>query len=132
MGPPWYFLSYAHRDVRDTWVERFNELLAERVARLLGLPSDAARAEIGFFDKANIMLGDSWPTALQDALGKTRAMVCLCSPSYFNSVSCGREVQAFHERIRSAFPHIETPKTSNEYALIIPVLSAQESSHGQK
>jgi hypothetical protein len=51
-----------------------------------------------FVDTAQIEAGMRWPKTLQDALQTSRCMVCVWSPSYFQSSWCVSEWRSFRDR----------------------------------
>jgi hypothetical protein len=53
-----------------------------------------------FVDEDNIETGDRWPDSLRDALKASRCMVCVWSPSYFQSSWCVSEWRRFLARER--------------------------------
>ena len=90
-------LSYARRDATmgrvpelDPRFNAFVELLDERVSQITGYR--------GFIDRSDIRQGEEWPEALAEALRTAQTLVCLYSPSYFESDYCGKEMQVFLER----------------------------------
>ncbi len=56
---------------------------------------------IGFQD-VNMRSGTRWKDALADELAHCQVFIPLFSPRYFNSDSCGREWQAFSDRLHTA------------------------------
>ncbi|WP_149831344.1 TIR-like protein FxsC [Streptomyces tailanensis] len=92
---PYFFLSYARRDDRATYVGRFyNDLL-----QALAPPVKGSARQPAFHDVENIMEGDDWPIELSRAVGSCRAIVALYSPAYFRSEYCGREWTHFAARV---------------------------------
>ncbi|MCW5983062.1 MAG: toll/interleukin-1 receptor domain-containing protein [Bryobacteraceae bacterium] len=53
-----------------------------------------------FLDLDSIETGEHWPDRLRDALRTSRRMVCVWSPSYFQSAWCVSEWKSFLERER--------------------------------
>src|SRR4051794_32157495 len=88
---PTFFFSYASNDSDDR-LDRFFAEVNGRVRKLIGTKQD------GFRDVNRIKAGDQWDEKLIDALLDSRAMVCLFSPSYFNSGVCAQELQVFLDR----------------------------------
>jgi hypothetical protein len=116
-----FFLSYAHNDNRpdlqqpgvpDPYLEEFWRELSRRVRQLTGSAQD------GFRDRPELKPGEEWAPALVDALSTSPVLVCLYSPSYFQSPACGRELQVFLER-RTRYVRKNAGKRP---ANIIPIL----------
>ena len=110
----YFFLSYARLDENDNepYIERFFTDLNNDVRSLLGLDRDET---IGFRDATTIGLGKSWPKELKHALGKSRTLVCLYSPTYFKREFCGKEWAAFQSRLDNQYQGCHPP-------LIVPIL----------
>ncbi|HEU4558673.1 MAG TPA: toll/interleukin-1 receptor domain-containing protein [Longimicrobium sp.] len=51
-----------------------------------------------FYDKEVIDTGDRWPDTLRDAIGSSRVLLAVCSPSYFRSPWCLSEWKSFKAR----------------------------------
>jgi len=97
---PWFFLSYGRRDdIGGSYVSFFWEKLADVVAQKAGLPSEVPKEQVGFLDKSSTEPGDDWGAEIESALRTCRTLVCLVSPSYLGSEYCGKEFQAFRERL---------------------------------
>jgi TIR domain len=101
MSTPWFFLSYSCADdkEKDCVAEFFDALLAE-VRRKGGLRS-LKPGEIGFRDGSDLDVGVEWEPTLAQNLQTTRILVCLYSPTYFESEYCGRELDIFLSRLRN-------------------------------
>jgi hypothetical protein len=100
--PPVFFVSYARADAeyepdRED-LSKFVEDLSARVARKLPTPREGVR----FFDSSSIETGEVWSQELVDALMKSRVGVALYTPNYFTRRWCGKEFQAFLDRVQSA------------------------------
>ena len=116
---PYFFLSYAHAPEQQgsghakppPFVRTFFDLLCADVMELTG-----ASHPVGFMD-SNILIGDSWPSELTDALATCRVFVPLYSIRYFNSERCGREWTAFARRIE-----MFRNETGQDISAIIPVI----------
>jgi TIR domain len=108
-----FLLSYAHGDAEidgapfRTFLDRLNQ----RVSQLTG-------KGLGFVDRTDIRPGQEWPDELAEALRTTETMVCMYSPSYFQSEYCGREMQVFLDRRRNYIRTNGGKKPAN----IIPVI----------
>jgi hypothetical protein len=89
------FFSYRRDALTQDWV-------ATVVGRLrFWLRQELAddRSEI-FWDYDGIDVGDQWPDALRVALRRSKCMVGLWSPTYFQSRWCVSEWESFRERER--------------------------------
>jgi hypothetical protein len=107
-----FFFSYAHNDARDEHLLAFLKKLNVWVRGLSGV------AEDGFCDKLDIRAGEKWSDELVDELKSGAVMVCMYSPSYFQSGICGREMQVFLERRHEDV----LARSGSPPASIIPVL----------
>src|SRR5262245_44919752 len=114
-----FFLSYARVDAHkiekgrrqpDPTFEAFLDRLSQRVTQLTGEGP-------GFVDR-NIEIGEDWRDDLAEALATSKTMVCLYSPSYFKSETCGKEMQVFLDRRRRYIRENVGKKPAN----IIPVI----------
>jgi hypothetical protein len=113
-----FLLSYARGDSQiegpppqpDGPFTAFLQRLNQRVKSLTGSP--------GFIDRTDIRAGQDWPHELAEALRTAETMVCLYSPSYFQSEYCGKEMQVFLDRRRNYIRANAGKKPGN----IIPVL----------
>ncbi|WP_239347061.1 TIR-like protein FxsC [Frankia sp. Cj5] len=92
-----FFLSYAHTDGVGGWVRDFYLDLRDELTGKTTLDPSA----IGFQD-VNMRSGTRWKDALADELAHCQVFIPLFSPRYFNSDSCGREWQAFSDRLHTA------------------------------
>ena len=87
------FFSYK-RDPRTLdWHRRVKDQLQFWLTQEIG----GYEARI-FVDEQSIETGDHWPEALQDALLKSKCLVCIWSPEYFQSPWCLSEWKNFCER----------------------------------
>jgi len=121
MADTWFFLSYARLEREDDpykTVEKFYEDLDREIRLRTGIREGHA----GFYDGDGIEHGASWPQALEEALNKTRALICLYSKGYFNSEYCGKELAVFNSRLALMQPG---PKESEHPKLVIPILLYQ-------
>jgi formylglycine-generating enzyme required for sulfatase activity/Cdc6-like AAA superfamily ATPase len=91
---PYVFISYSREDARDGLANRFYTELCVEIAQRGGLRLE----DVGYID-TNLTVGDTWPAPLANALGDCRVFLPLVSPNYFNSDICGREWQAFWNRL---------------------------------
>jgi TIR domain len=113
-----FLLSYAHADAQtdgppaqpDGPFATFLQRLNQRVKSLTG--------RSGFVDRTDIRPGQDWPDELAEALRVAETMVCLYSPSYFQSEHCGKEMQVFLDRRRNYVRANGGKRPAN----IIPVL----------
>lgn len=91
---PYVFVSYARADAHGDLLYRFFGDLCVDLNRRGGIPSN----EAAYIDK-DMAVGDSWPVALANALGDCRVFLPLVSTNYFRSELCGKEWQAFWNRL---------------------------------
>jgi len=121
MSTDYFFASYARSDNNDRLVSRFVRRFREELRGIAGLGlTDDELDQIGFFDISTIETGDDWRRALGEGLRDCRVCLCLCSPTYFNRVACGKEFQVFSDR-RAAWA--SQPGNQNRVArVIVPVL----------
>lgn len=89
------FISYAHEDNRG---EHTGKVTAIRDAILehhrLAFPNDPLHI---FYDEVDIVTGDYWKSKIFTGLERSAVMVAVLSPSYFKSVWCRKEWEAFAE-----------------------------------
>ena len=90
-----FFASYASLDARySDYLKKFIQDLEINVRDRTSLSLD----DICFFAKEEITTGDFWVEVLGDAVSTSKVIVCICSPSYYNSEYCGKELWVFLER----------------------------------
>jgi hypothetical protein len=111
-GPSPFFFSYAHNDTLAPHLDAFFKDLNTRVRLMTGTTTD------GFRDDQKIRAGDVWSALVASELQTTPAIVCMYSPSFFNSQVCACEMQVFLER-RAAYMNRQAGSLP---ANIIPVL----------
>lgn len=115
----WFFFSYAHAD-QDDFLNTFYNNLAKEVRGLTG----AKEPESGFIDRNGIEHGADWDKTLEKALQSCRVFVPIYTPSYFNSVYCGKEFNVFRDRLHK---QLKQQGSDASDPLILPVLWNQES-----
>jgi TIR domain len=91
-----FFFSYTRAN-NDGNLRRFFEELNEEVRSKAGYSKGTLT---GYFDQKGLTLGTEWSPALVAALQECATLVCLYSPAYFMSESCGREWGFFDSRRR--------------------------------
>ena len=79
------FLSYAHGFIEQWLDKHFIHLFKWHLEGGLGYPPEI------FIDRTGISSGDSWPLRLKQALGYSKCLVPMWSPSYFKSKWCMME-----------------------------------------
>jgi len=89
------FLSYRRHSLTREWTREVSSRLQFWLSQELGV-RDAKM----FVDEDSIEVGDRWPEKLKEALKLSRCMVCIWSPSYFQSSWCVSEWRSFLERER--------------------------------
>ncbi len=99
-----FFFSYRRSDSVDKYLERLFEDLDDMVRLKAGLAkrqkdvaAGAQPVRCGFIDWRDIELGEDWDEAIAGALRQAKVLVTLCSPGYFKSDYCGREVALFQQ-----------------------------------
>jgi hypothetical protein len=94
-----FFTSYARADNDNSLLAKAAEDLRKRVRAKLGA---ASVEDVGFFDTRDIKTGAEWQQILGEALRSARVLVCMCSPTYFNSEYCAKEFEVFRLRRQQA------------------------------
>src|SRR5436309_15438351 len=89
------FFSYKRQSLTLDWTKKVAEILQFWLTQELG-----GRYAKLFVDEDCIEVGDRWPEKLQQGLKLSRCMVCVWSPSYFQSSWCVSEWKSFLERER--------------------------------
>ena len=89
------FFSYKRHSLSADWTRRVSALLCYYLSHELNVPE--ARV---FVDEESIELGDEWPETLQRALRRSKCLVCVWSPLYFQSDWCYSEWRSFQARER--------------------------------
>jgi TIR domain len=114
VNPFVFFTSYARPDNNKvSKLSKVVEELLERVRGKLGLP--VKPEEVGFFDRTNIQTAKQWEEVLGSTL-RTRVIVCLCSPTYFNSAFCAKEFEIFRQRVEKGGDKLK------DVPVIVPVI----------
>ncbi|NQT14551.1 MAG: toll/interleukin-1 receptor domain-containing protein, partial [Planctomycetes bacterium] len=94
------FVSYAHADDRDGWIEGLVEALQQAYTRLRPAPLAL------FFDRQAIQSMQDWEDRILLGLREAKSMLAVLSPAYFQSAFCRREWKTFQEHERSLpLPH---------------------------
>ena len=89
------FFSYKRHYLSADWTRRVAALFNYYLSHELNVPE--ARV---FVDQESIELGDEWPETLQRALRRSKCLVCVWSPLYFQSDWCYSEWRSFQARER--------------------------------
>ena len=89
-----YFISYAHKDNEDGFVDEFVERLQKNpeMKALFGGPPRV------FYDASELRNMDAWDRAVKDGLATSRLTIVLLSPNYFQNEYCGCEFAWWVER----------------------------------
>jgi hypothetical protein len=97
-----FFTSYARSDSNKySRLKNVVDELKERVRAKLGV----GKADtVAFFDASDIAVGADWERVLGDAVRHAPVLVCLCSPTFFNSEFCACEFEVFRRRVEAAGP----------------------------
>lgn len=107
-----FFFSYARATLRSCdrynpqTGERYNllDLLFEELVNLVHPAVGGDRDRIGYRDEAELAIGDPWPERLARAAATAKVLVAVVTPSYLESINCGREFSCFlkrHERLKA-------------------------------
>ena len=107
------FLSYTHNLIGNWVHEHFLDLFTHFLQGGLGYSPTV------FVDKKDISSGDSWPLRLKQALGHSRCLVAILSPSYFESSWCMKECRVMLKREKMEGFGIE----GNGKGLVLPVVA---------
>jgi TIR domain len=106
--PPWpgivesgsmgfvFFTSYSNKN-RTRPFERFVKLLQQQIFETFEPPL-GSKDEVTFFAPSTLELADEWRPRLLKALQQSKVIICFCSPHYFASTYCGRELSVFQNR----------------------------------
>lgn len=86
------FFSYKRHSLTLEWTREVHRRLQFWLSQEVGRETNL------FVDEDCIETGERWPLRLREALGLSRCMVCVWSPSYFQSNWCVSEWQSFRER----------------------------------
>src|SRR5262245_30151459 len=93
------FISYSRLNVRHPQdAANIKRFVTDLEGDLVQYPAVVGNDDACFLDTTNIETGTDWNEELSDAAARSRIAVALFSPSYFNSVWCGREFQVFLDR----------------------------------
>jgi hypothetical protein len=104
--PNLFFFRYARSTLRGC--DRYNpqtgdrynllDLLYNELLDLVHAAAGGRREEIGYRDEFDLAIGDPWPGRLAAAAATARVLVAVVTPSYLESVNCGREFRSFLTR----------------------------------
>ncbi len=83
------FISYAHRDDHDGWVESFVRAICDEHARFTPTPLQM------FFDREEIATMHDWEHRILRGLRGSKVMVAVLSPHYFESAYCRKEWELY-------------------------------------
>jgi hypothetical protein len=97
------FFSYKRDPESDDWHERVKDNLAFWLGQHLGREASI------FFDREDIRIGTRWRTRLEEALKRSRCLICVWSPRYFQSRWCLSEWKTFEERSRQTRSDLVLP-----------------------
>lgn len=92
------FFSYKRHRLTLQWTRGVQDRLQYWITQELG-----GRPVRMFVDEQCIDTGDRWPIGLQEALKKSRCMIAVWSPEYFQSSWCISEHESFRERERRLY-----------------------------
>jgi len=86
------FVSYAHSDNEDGWIDSFVNILLSTYRKMTGVSPSI------FLDRESLITSDIWDKKIQSALRQSSIMVAVVSPSYILSEWCRKEWSIFVER----------------------------------
>jgi hypothetical protein len=89
------FFSYKRHDLTRDWTVGVHNRLKYWIMQEVNAPDVKM-----FLDDECIETGDRWPERLREAVQKSKCMVCVWSPAYFQSAWCVSEWKSFRERER--------------------------------
>jgi hypothetical protein len=112
------FWSYVHAD-NEAEHGRIVELGQDLVSQVEMLSGDTVTL---FIDRDSLEWGVRWKSAIDESLAETAFFVPICTPRYFNSAQCRRELQVFSGRANAAgqrqlilpILYLETPELNAE------------------
>ena len=111
-----FFTSYASLDAQySDYLHKFVEDLAINVRDRTTLTLD----KVAFFAKDDITTGEIWVEVLGEAVRTCKVILCICSPSYYNSEYCGKELGVFLERRKE---WVKQTAPGDQAPFILPVL----------
>lgn len=88
------FFSYKRHTLTNGW----HDIVRQKIAFYTGQELELGRDAKIFFDTEDIQSGDVWRNKLSSALQKSKCVVCILTPNYFQSQYCVSELNAFIER----------------------------------
>jgi hypothetical protein len=86
------FFSYKRNEASDPWHLKVLDIIRGHLDFELGRPPAI------FVDRESIEPGSLFPERIKDSLRRSRCMVCIWSPSYFQSAWCVTEWLTFRTR----------------------------------
>jgi len=108
------FLSYTRNFIGDWVHEHFLDLFRFHLQGSLGRSPDI------FIDTQAISAGAIWPLRLKSALARSRCLVAILSPSYFESQWCMKECHVMLKRAASEGFGVE----DNVGGLVLPAIAS--------
>jgi hypothetical protein len=106
------FLSYQHNPLVIKWLDETFLPLAEN------LLADVIQRKASIFrDTTTIQAGQAWEMQIKNALAKSRVIIPILTPMYFQSVICVKELAVFqHRQQQLGYQTLQNPD-----GLVIPV-----------
>jgi WD40 repeat protein/MinD-like ATPase involved in chromosome partitioning or flagellar assembly len=86
---PMFYLSFARIDGENKYFTQFVSDLSMEISMLQGTP-------VSLFQDPSV--GESWSESLRNAVRTCRVAICVLTPAYFASESCGKEYEIFRQR----------------------------------
>lgn len=89
-----FFFSYARANI-DAYLETFEKDLKRLLRGRIGGSAEG----LFFIDRETVEPGSEWPQQIAENLRTCQIFFSIESPDYFQSVYCGKEWSAFHQRL---------------------------------
>jgi hypothetical protein len=86
------FFSYRRDPRTDHWYDKVKEMIHLWAGHTLGTDPKI------FVDRSSLAFGDQAPAAIQQALKRSKCLVCFWTPQYFQSRWCVTEWKTFQHR----------------------------------
>jgi len=83
-----YYLSFARADA-DKYFQQFVSDLSQEMSLIRNEPISLLQ---------DLSIGESWSDSLRNAVRTCKVAICILTPSYFRSESCGKEYEIFRRR----------------------------------
>ncbi len=107
------FVSYAHADNDDGWIDTFIKNLSSTYRKLTGEPPKV------FLDRESLITSSVWEAKIKRSLGESNLMLAVLSPAYVRSPWCRKEWELFTLREEAMRKEAALPA---EQGIIFPIL----------